>query len=63
MYNNHIVHESHDMTEWEPSVVTIIETPRFGRIRQCKHCGGEQAETASGKGTHDELLKQCTGTD
>lgn len=52
-------HESHDMTEWRETIVTLVETPRFGSIRECKKCGGEQAKTVAGEGIHDELLKPC----
>lgn len=52
-------HESHDMTEWESTIVTIISTPRFGSIRECRHCGAEQAKTVAGEAMHDELRLAC----
>lgn len=53
-------HKSHRMTKWEGSIVTIISTPRFGRIRRCKKCLAEQVETAAGKAMHEELKHPCT---
>jgi hypothetical protein len=57
-----LIHPSHKMTKWEGSIITLINTPRFGEIRECKKCGGEQAITVSGDGTHPELRVQCAGT-
>ncbi len=57
------VHSSHDMTEWRSSIVTLIETPRFGTIRECKNCGAEHAKTAAGEDMHDELLEPCEYVD
>lgn len=54
-------HPSHDMTEWESTIVTIIETPRFGMFRKCKNCEAEQAVTAAGEGFHAELKYPCEG--
>jgi len=54
------IHPSHEMTEWDHNaIVTIIETPRFGSIRECKHCGAEHAKTVAGEGHHDELFVRC----
>lgn len=57
------VHPSHDMTEWRSTIVTLIETPRFGTIRECKNCCAEHAKTAAGEGMHDELLEPCLYVD
>ena len=53
------IHESHDMTEWTASIVTLIATPRFGTIRECKNCGSEHAKTAGGEGVMAELKVPC----
>lgn len=53
-------HETHDMSEWDNTIVTLVETPRFGRIRHCLNCGAEQAETAAGRSAHKELANSCT---
>jgi hypothetical protein len=53
-------HPSHRMTEWRSTVVTITETSRFGRIRQCENCGAEEAETVCGHAAHEELGEPCT---
>lgn len=55
------IHNSHDMTDWRNTIVTIISTSRFGKIRECKKCGGEEASTAAGSGIHDELRFECFG--
>jgi len=52
-------HPSHEMTEWESTIVTIISTSRFGKFRKCKNCGAEQAETVAGKAMHEELKNPC----
>jgi len=57
------IHPSHEMTEFESTIVTIISTPRFGSLRECKHCGAEHAKTVAGEGHHDELFERCTGND
>lgn len=54
-------HPSHDMTEWESAVVTLISTSRFGEIRECKKCGAEHARTVCGEDMHDELKYECQG--
>lgn len=58
---NKIIHSSHEMTEWRSTIVTIISTSRFGEIRTCGKCGGEQARTVAGSGTHDILKIKCKG--
>lgn len=57
------VHPSHDMTDWESSIVTLNSTSRFGTIRECKHCCAEHVKTAAGEGMHDELLEPCLYVD
>ena len=57
------IHPSHDMTEWRSTIVTLVETSRFGSIRECKNCGAEHAKTAAGEGMHDELLEPCLYVD
>lgn len=54
------IHKSHEMTRWKSCPVQILNTPRHGQLRQCKKCGGEQAVTAAGHGTHPELYRKCT---
>lgn len=49
-------HESHDMTKWRDTIVTLVEIKRFGGIRECKKCCGKHVRTAAGEGIHDELL-------
>jgi hypothetical protein len=51
---------SHEMTEWESAVVTLISTARFGEIRRCKNCEAEHARTVAGEAMHDELYSACT---
>ncbi len=53
-------HPSHKMSEWESTIVTLVSTSRFGSIRRCEYCDGEQAVTVAGEGMHDELKRQCT---
>lgn len=53
------IHSSHKMTRWKEEIVTLVAEPRFGRIRECKYCHAEQAETVAGKGMHPELLRKC----
>lgn len=53
-------HPSHQMTDWEDTIVCISSTPRFGRLRKCVNCEAEQAQTVAGVGTHDELRRPCT---
>lgn len=52
-------HSSHEMGKWERTIVTIISTPRFGKIRKCLGCDAEQAETVAGKAAHPELNEKC----
>ena len=53
-------HPSHKMGEWESDVVVMVpSTPRFGRVRMCSQCGGEQAETVAGKAWDNELDAPC----
>lgn len=53
------VHESHSMTDWENSIVTVSSTSRFGSIRECKNCGGEHVKTVAGESLSEELIKPC----
>lgn len=53
------IHPTHRMTKWRSTIVTIIATPRFGRLRECKKCGLEQAETGQGYFTNGPLLSPC----
>ena len=55
------IHKSHKMGPWRPSIVTLIETPRFGEIRACVECGAEHARTACGEDCHDDLTRKCEG--
>jgi hypothetical protein len=48
------------MTEWEHTVVTIIEVPRIGSVRYCQNCSGEHARTVVGDAMHVELMVPCT---
>lgn len=54
-------HATHDMSRWRSDMITLIDTPRFGRIRKCKKCGYEQAETAAGADWDSELGQPCGG--
>ena len=56
-----VVHKSHSMTKWKHTIVTIIDTSRFGRFRECKKCGAEQATTVAGDAMHPELKYKCRG--
>lgn len=58
---NNKIHDSHVMSEWESTVVTLISTPRFGRVRHCIHCNAEHAETVAGSVMHEELKVKCEG--
>jgi hypothetical protein len=57
------IHPSHKMSEWRSTIVTLIETPRFGSIRKCLNCGAEHAKTVAGEGLHDELADPCPFTE
>ena len=61
MKDKHTPHPSHEMTEWESTIVTLISTSRFGQIRRCKKCEGEHAKTAAGEAMHEELREKCCG--
>lgn len=52
-------HPSHKMGEWKSTIVTLTETPRFGKIRKCVNCGAEQAHTVAGDAMHDQLHRPC----
>jgi hypothetical protein len=52
-------HASHKMSEWENTIVTLVETARFGSIRKCINCGAEHARTVAGQAAHEELSKPC----
>jgi hypothetical protein len=52
-------HASHQMGDWYDTIVTIIATSRFGRLRKCEKCDAEQAETAAGRAAHPELNWKC----
>lgn len=56
-------HPSHRMTPWESTIITITCTPRFGRIRECRRCGIEQAETVTGRHTNGPLTEKCEGSE
>ena len=55
------IHKSHKMTKWRSTIVTLIATSRFGKIRECELCGAEEAETSAGRAMHDELKAKCVG--
>lgn len=55
------IHPSHEMTDWESTIVTLISTPRFGKIRRCINCDAEHAKTVAGEACHDELKSKCLG--
>ena len=55
----HAPHNSHDMTEWEDTIVTIGCTPRFGSLRKCKNCEGEHAKTVAGEYMTPKLSREC----
>jgi len=52
-------HPSHCMSRWKSKVVTLIDTPRFGRVRKCKNCGAEQMESVAGFRLDKELRELC----
>ena len=56
-------HSSHKMTRWTSDIVTLLEggEPRFGSIRECKICHGQQARTVAGSRSFPEILQPCTG--
>jgi hypothetical protein len=55
------IHPSHQMSEWKSTIVTLCDTPRFGRLRKCTGCGAEHAETVAGKAFEDDLFEPCQG--
>lgn len=55
-------HKSHKMTEWRSTIVTLLETSRFGSIRECEVCEAEHAQTACGEAHHPELDRPCEGS-
>lgn len=57
------IHPSHEMGEWEHTVVTIYSTSRYGKLRKCKKCEAEEAETIAGKAQHPELFWECGMTE
>lgn len=56
-------HPSHVMGTWKNTIVTLVETSRFGSIRTCINCGAEHARAVAGATAHEELVDQCTGVD
>lgn len=52
-------HPSHKMTKWRGTIVTLLETSRFGELRECKNCGAEHARTAAGEANHPGLESVC----
>jgi hypothetical protein len=52
-------HSSHDMTDWESSVITLFDAPRFGRMRRCKRCRAEHAYSVRGEAMRGELYRAC----
>lgn len=61
--NEKPIHPSHEMGEWESTIVTIYSTPRYGKLRRCVKCEAEEAETAAGKVKHPELFWECGMTE
>lgn len=52
-------HQSHDMTDWKSTIVTLTETSRFGEVRRCTACGCEHVRTAAGEVMNSELSEEC----
>lgn len=50
---------SHEMGDWESSIVTILSTSRFGEVRACKHCDAEHAKSVSGEAIDPALTMRC----
>jgi len=44
-------HASHVMTEWHSTILSMASNDRFGDIRECQNCHGEEAR-AGGAGSH-----------
>ena len=55
------IHPTHKMSEWKSTIVTLVATPRFGKLRKCEYCEAEEAKTVSGHEMHDELKYKCYG--
>ncbi len=53
------IHPTHKMSKWRGTIVTLIETSRFGEIRVCELCGAEHAKTVCGEAAHKELYVEC----
>lgn len=53
------IHPSHKMTEWQSTIVTILSTPRFGRVRECEYCGAGEAESVCGHVMDGDLKRPC----
>ena len=56
-----VIHPSHDMTEWRETIVVLLSTARFGQIRECKKCEGQQAKTVAGERLNEALKTSCQG--
>ena len=54
-----MIHDSHEMGEWQSAIVTLATTSRFGSIRRCENCGAEHAKTVCGEAMHPELKLPC----
>jgi hypothetical protein len=54
-----IVHPSHKMTEWRWTIISTGNSDRFGNLRECTKCEGEQAKTVTGTHTHSILWRVC----
>lgn len=50
---------SHNMSEWEETIVTLTSTSRFGSIRRCLDCEGEHAKTVCGEVCDESLKNRC----
>ncbi|HEY9084787.1 MAG TPA: hypothetical protein VIN40_02455 [Candidatus Tyrphobacter sp.] len=49
-------HTSHNMTEWELSIVALSQATRFGRMRRCKRCRAEQRPFQSAGKYHGGVI-------
>ena len=52
-------HETHVMSEWATDIVTLTSTPRFGSVRECLACEGQEVRTSGGQAIEQELLRPC----
>lgn len=53
-------HPSHKMTDWKSSLVVHSSgSSRFGKIRECEFCEGEEIESIGGKECHEILKDPC----